>query len=310
MRVLVTGGAGYVGSSLVPLLLEKEHEVVVVDKLLFNQAPLLPYFINKRFRFVYGDVRDEQLMKEAIDKADIIIHLAAILGEPVCRANPDLAREVNAEASVLINKLRGEKPLIFASTGSNYGKVDGICTEETPTNSTSLYTETKLAAEKVFLSSGNVVVYRYATGFGVSPRLRLDLLVNDFCYQAVKNGSLVVYQRGARRTFIHVRDMARSLAFAVDNFNDLKNEIFNVGHESLNFTKEEMLNKIKNAYPKVYVHFAEIGQDPDQRDYEVSYAKIRTKGFETKYSLEDGIRELLAALPSVRIHNLYSNIGT
>ncbi|MDO8469654.1 MAG: NAD-dependent epimerase/dehydratase family protein [bacterium] len=309
MKVLITGGAGYIGSLLVPLLLEKGHSVRVVDNLLFNQTTLLLYFSNKIFSFTYGDIRDEKVLKPLVDEADCIVHLAGIVGEPACRVNPQLATTVNSDASKLLNRLRGKKPLIFSSTGSNYGKVNGVCTEETVTNPLSLYAKTKLDAEKDFLDKGDVVVYRFATGFGVSPRMRLDLLVNDFCHKAVTSGSLIVYQKDVRRTFIHVRDMARALLFAVENFSTLKNNIFNVGHESLNHTKEEMVKEIQRQYPRFYVHFADVGEDPDKRDYAVSYAKIRARGFETEYALSQGVDELLRALPSVTIPNPYSNFS-
>lgn len=307
MKVLVTGGAGFVGSWLVPELLKRGHHVHTIDNLMFRQTSLLPYFLNKNFSFTHGDVRNRDLMKKLVAEADCIVHLAAIVGEPVCRVNPDLATSVNLEASRLINELRGEKPLIYSSTGSNYGKVDGICTEETVTNPLSHYAFTKLEAENMFFKAGNAVIYRFATGFGVSPRMRLDLLINDFCHKAVESGHVIIYQRGARRTFIHVRDMARALAFAVENFGRMKNNIFNVGHESLNVNKEGVINIIRKYKPDFYVHFADIGTDPDQRDYEVSYAKIRAADFNTAITMEEGIEELLRALPSIKIYNPHSN---
>ena len=307
MKVFITGGAGYIGSWLVPELLAKNYEVSVIDNLLFNQTTLLPHFANKNFSFTRGDIRNFALMKKLVDEADIIVHLAAILGEPACRVHPDLAESVNIKASINLDNLRGKKPLIFSSTGSNYGKVDGICTEETPTNPLSLYAQTKLEAEKTFLQSGNAIVYRFATGFGVSPRMRFDNLLNDFCYKAVTNGSLIIYEKDARRTFIHVRDMARALAFGAQNFDTMNNNIFNVGHESLNLTKEEAALIIKRYLPKLYIHFAEIGSDPEKRDYKVSYAKIRKAGFETSITLDEGIAEMVRALPAIKIYNPYSN---
>jgi nucleoside-diphosphate-sugar epimerase len=307
MKVLVTGGAGYTGSLFIPLLLEAGHEVSIVDNLLFNQTTHLPYFYNENFSFTKGDIRDKDTMMPLVDNADMIIHLAAIVGEPSCRVNPGLAHEVNADASKLLNELRGKKPLIYASSGSNYGKVEGICTEETPAKPLSIYAETKQEAEKVFEKSGNVILYRFATGFGLSPRLRLDLLVNDFCYQAVNGGNLIVYQKDVRRTFIHVRDMARALLHGVENFNKMKDNIYNVGHESLNHTKKDLVERIQEFYPKLYVHYADVGQDPDQRDYEVSYAKMRGTGFETVVTLNQGIKEMLKAFPSIKLHNPYAN---
>lgn len=292
------------------MLLERGHKVHVVDSLLFGQASvLMPYFFYDNFSFTKGDIRDEALMKKLVDNADIIIHLAAIVGEPAARVDPHTATMVNFETSKLLNKLRGDKPLVYASSGSNYGKVDGVCTEETPAVPLSHYAKTKHDAELELMSRPNTVAFRFATGFGVSPRLRLDLLVNDFVYKAITAGNLIVYQKNVQRTFIHVRDMARAFVFAVENFDKLKNEVYNVGHEKLNHTKEDLVNAVKAAVPKLYVHYAEVGYDPDQRDYKVSYAKIRNKGFEAQYTLEQGIAELVRALPSVRIHNPYTNFS-
>lgn len=307
MKVLVTGGAGYIGSWLVPELLAKNLEVSVIDSLSFNQTTLLPFFSNRNFSFTLGDIRDESLMKKLVDEADIIIHLAGIVGEPICRVEPDLAESVNSKASIILNKLRGRKPIIFSSTGSNYGKVTGVCTEETPSNPLSIYAKTKLDGEKAFLETGNVVVYRFATGFGVSPRMRLDLLPNDFCHQAVTSGSLIIYQKNALRTFIHVRDMARAITFAVENFHSMKDNLYNVGHESLSATKEMLAQNIQKYLPKFYVHFAEIGYDPDERNYEVSYAKVRRAGFDTKISLDEGIAEMVKALPTIKFYNPYTS---
>ncbi len=309
MKILVTGGAGYVGSLLVQALLERGYAVHVIDKLLFNQAALLPHFYHKDFAFTHGDIRNEAVMKPLVDWADCIVHLAAIVGEPACRVNPELTKTVNADASLLLNRLRGKKPLIFSSTGSIYGKVDGICSEETIPGPISNYAQTKLEAEKAFLDSGNAVIYRFATGFGISPRMRIDLLVNDFCHTALTNGNLVIYQKDVKRTFIHVRDMARALLFAVEKFDALKDTIFNVGHESMNYTKEEVASEIKRQLPRTYIHYAEIGEDPDKRDYAVSYEKIRKHNFETTYTMAEGVSELLRALPCIKIHNPYSNFS-
>ena len=308
IKVLITGGAGFVGSTLVPLLLQKGFDVTVVDNLMYHQDSLLGNALAKNFHFILGDTRDEAVMKSAINNADAIVHLAAIVGEPACRMHPDLAKSVNLEASKLINKLRSkDQAIIFASTGSNYGKVDGICTEETPLNPLSLYGETKTAAEKQFLEKGNCIAYRFATGFGISPRLRLDLLPNDFAHRAVHEKFIAVYEKDFRRTFIHVRDMAKAFLFVLERINEMKDNIYNVGHESMNLSKEALINKIKEK-TDFHAHFAPVGHDPDQRDYEVSYEKINKTGFSIDISIDDGIDELVRAFKMKRASVPYSNL--
>lgn len=308
MNVLVTGGAGYVGSVLVPKLLEKGYKVRVVDNMMYGVPSLLPCFINPNFEFIRGDVRDEKVMREALEGADVIIHLAAIVGAPACQRDEKLAWEVNYEATALLDELRDkDQTVIFASTGSVYGKVDGICTEETPINPLSTYGVTKARAEERLLSSGNVIVYRFATAFGLSPRLRLDLLPNDFTFQAVKNRSLIVYERHFRRTFIHVTDMARAFLFALENMDKMRDEVYNVGNESMNYTKEEVALKIKEKVD-FYLYFADIGSDPDKRDYEVSYEKIRRLGFETKVTMDQGIDELIRGFQMLTLRTPYRNV--
>src|SRR3989344_1656891 len=260
MKILITGGAGFVGSTLVPLLLQEGFDVTVVDNLMYHQHSLLGSALNKNFHFTLGDIRDEAVIKPAIRNADVIIHLAAIVGEPACRMHPDLAKSVNLQASKVLNNLRSKnQTLIFASTGSNYGKVDDICTEETPLNPLSLYGITKTEAEKIFLAKGNCVIYRFATGFGISPRLRLDLLPNDFTYKAVHERNLIVYEKDYRRTFIHIKDMAKAFAFALAHLPEMKDNVFNVGHESMNLPQQDLANKIKEKID-FYLYFAPIGQ--------------------------------------------------
>lgn len=308
MKILITGGAGFIGSALVPLLIEKGFDVTVVDNLMYHQDSLIGNAFYKNFRFVLGDVRDENVMKPIVRDADVIIHLAAIVGEPACRIYPDLAKSINLEASELINNLRSnDQTLIFASTGSNYGKVDGVCTEETPLNPLSLYGVTKTEAERKFLEKGNCIAYRFATGFGISPRLRLDLLPNDFAHRAVHERLIVVYEKDFRRTFIHVRDMAKAFVFALEHIEEMRDKIFNVGHESMNLSKEALVNKIKEK-TDFHAHFAPIGHDPDQRDYEVSYEKIRAVGFSTDISMDEGIEELVKAFKMRRAINPHSNL--
>lgn len=308
LNVLVSGGAGYVGSVLVPALLSAGHRVRVLDNLMYGQRSLLHCFANRQFEFVRNDMCDESVLRRALDSVDLIIHLAAVVGEPACRRNPVLAHAVNYGATELLNSLRGkDQKLIFASTTSNYGAQPDACDEETPLKPLSEYGISKTKAERLLLDAGNVVAYRFASAFGVSPRQRLDLVVNDFVWQAVKNGTLIVYESGFRRTFIHVQDMVRSFLFAVDRYSDLVDNVFNVGHEDLNYSKAEVARKIRGKRD-FFLYFADTGSDPDRRDYEVSYQKIRAKGFTTTLTLDDGIDELIRGYEMISLHNPYSNI--
>lgn len=308
-KVLVTGGAGYVGSVFVPLLLENGYRVRVVDNLMYKHPSLWPYFIDNNFEFIKGDVRDEKTIKDALGGVDFIIHLAALVGEPACKKDPRLCYELNRDSVKLINRLRNkDQKIIFASTGSVYGKIeDEICIEDSPTNPVSDYAIAKLEAEKFLQETGEYMIYRFATAFGLAPRLRLDLMVNDFVYRALYHKVIIVYEAHFKRTFVHVRDMARSFIHAIENFDNMKNEIYNVGHESLNFSKKDIAEKIKDKTDYI-LHFADFGTDPDQRNYEVSYEKIRNKGFETVYGLDNGIDELIKGYSMLQIHNPFSNV--
>ncbi len=309
MRILVTGGAGYVGSTLVPMLLEQGHRVRVLDSLKFGGSGLLASCSNRNFELQKGDVCDEKAVAKALDGCDAIVHLAAIVGYPACKKEPHVATATNVEGTRTLLKCRtADQKIVFASTGSIYGSVpDYICNEATPRAPITLYGETKAEAEQMILDSGNAVAYRYATAFGVSPRMRLDLMPNDFTYQAVKNRNLIVYEGGFKRTFVHVRDMGRSIAFAFDNWDKVKDDVYNVGHESMNFTKEDVARKILD-HVDFYLHFAEVGSDADQRNYEVSYEKIRAKGFETSVDLDRGIAELVRAAQLIEFQNPFCNV--
>jgi len=307
-KILVTGGAGFVGSVLVPMMLERGYWVRVVDNLMYGGTMLLPHFINPHFELVVGDITDEGIVRECLADMDAVIHLAAIVGYPACRKNPQLAKAVNVDGTRNLCRERGkDQPIIFASTGSNYGKVEGVCTEETPLNPISEYGVNKTQAEKRTLEAGNSLVYRFATAFGLSPRLRLDLMINDFCYQALTNKQLIVYERHFRRSFVHVRDMARGFIYALENFANMKDSIYNVGHESMNYTKEDVALLIKK-HIDYYLHFADIGEDEDKRDYEVSYENIRKAGFNTEITMEEGLIELIKGVHVAQVHNPYSNI--
>ena len=308
MKVLVTGGAGFVGTVLIPCLLEKGHEVVVYDILRSGGYPLWPFFHRPGFSFIRGDVTDRDKMCEVVSGVDAVIHLAAIVGFPACRKAPEVARATNVDGTRnVVDALSDQQTLVYASTGSNYGQLDAVCTEESPLSPVSLYAITKTEAETISLEAPRGTALRFATAFGVSPRLRMDLLINDFVHQAVVNKQIIVYERHFRRTFIHVRDMARAFLFALENIDQMKGESYNVGHESLNLTKEEVVNKIRERIP-FYLHFAEIGKDEDRRDYEVSYEKIRKLGFETTITLDDGIEELIRAMDTVDMGSPFTNI--
>jgi len=305
-NILVTGGAGFVGAKLVPLLLNKGHNVRVIDSLVHRSPSLIDCFSHNQFEFMKGDVRNKDDVQKAVNGIDYIIHLAALVGAPACERNKTLAQELNVDATILLEQTRSrDTGFIFPSTGSVYGSIEDVCTEETETNPLSTYGITKLHAEQYLLDKGNVVVYRPATAFGVSNRMRLDLLVNDFTFKAVKNGFLLLYDKNARRTFIEVEDFAHALKFAVENYQNLKDDTYNLGHESLNYTKGELCDQIREVVD-FSIHSTE-GSDPDQRDYEVSYQKIRNKGFEVKMSLPEGIRRLIKAYDMIDIHNPYAN---
>jgi len=307
--VLVTGGAGYVGSTLVPMLFDEGYQVRVFDNLMHGGQGLLSCFSRRNFEFVRGDVRDEAAVAKALKNADVVIHLAAIVGYPTCKKDPNLAEDVNLHGTISVKKCRAPAQLIiFASTGSNYGAVPNqVCTEDTPLNPLTLYGLTKTEAESHLLEAGNVIVYRFTTAFGLSPRMRLDLLVNDFVFSALKRKQLIIYEKTYRRSFVHVRDIARALVFAIQNAERMVDNVYNVGSESMNASKEEVALRIRDKLDFL-LHFADFGHDEDERNYEVSYAKIRSLGFETTISLDEGIHELIQGLEVLDVPRAYSNV--
>jgi len=308
MKLLVTGGAGYIGSVLVPLLLNQGHAVRVVDSLMYGGESLLPLFAHPGFEFVKGDIRDGRLMREAATGREAVIHLAAVVGYPACRRNPELAQAVNVEGSRSVQRAADGRPVLFASTVSNYGSIlDAVCTEETPLNPLSLYGTSKTEAERLLLEGGGAVAFRLATAFGVSARMRLDLLINAFAYQALTQQFLVVYERHVMRTFIHVRDAARAFLFALENLPAMLGQVFNVGSEAMNYSKEQICDMIGQR-TRCYVHYADVGADPDQRNYVVGFRKIYDLGYRTTMSVEGGIDELLRALAVLEIRERYSNV--
>ena len=309
MRVLITGGAGYIGTTLTNFLLAAGHSVRCYDRLMFGGDVLIPFFRHPQFEFVLGDIRDREALRKSLQGVDAIVHLAAIVGYPACKKDPVLAEETNLEGTRILNLVRSkQQPVIYGSTGSTYGALsDGICTEETPVNPLTVYGRTKADAEQALLDAGNVVAYRFATAFGISPRLRLDLLVNDFCYQALRNRSLVIYEAHFKRTFIHVFDIARAIGHALENVETMRDNVFNCGDNRMNASKMDIAELVRE-HVDFYLHAADVGKDEDQRNYEVSYAKIHKTGFSTSISLQDGIAELLRALQVISIRNPYSNV--
>jgi nucleoside-diphosphate-sugar epimerase len=296
LRILVTGGAGYLGSVLCERLLDAGHHVTVLDSLLYQQNSLFHLCANPRFEFVHGDARDNSVVGGLAKDADALIPLAAIVGAPACDRDPLLARSVNLEAVRLLNRVRSSGQLIvYPTTNSGYGTKTGdvFCTEETPLEPISLYGQTKTQAEQELLQSPNVVTLRLATVFGMSPRMRLDLLVNHFVYAAATDGYLVIFEKDFKRNYIHIRDVADCFLYCIENSNRMAGRAYNAGLDAANLSKQELALSIKKHVPKFYIHFAEVGSDPDKRNYIVSNQRLREAGFEAKRSLDEGIVELL-----------------
>lgn len=310
MKILVTGGAGYIGCILVPMLLREGYSVRILDNLMYNQSVLLEYFrLTEEFDFIMGDVRKQADVRNAMKDMDMVIHLAALVGYPICDNHPETAKQVNYEGTSNVNDERGVLPLIYPSSGSVYGDLPDLCTEDSETKPLSLYSKTKLWAENTIVNThrkGDYIIFRPATAFGISPRMRLDLLVNDFTYTAYTKKNLTVYQPDARRTFIHIYDFARALLYGVKNFKRMKNEIYNLGANNLNLSKRDVVNAI-HRHCDFYSHYANIGEDPDKRDYKVSYDKLEKVGFKSSMSLDDGIEELLKGFNMISIRNPFSN---
>lgn len=308
MKILVTGGAGYIGSVLVRQLLERGHRVHVVDNLMFGGETMIPLFIQPGFSFSNVDICDREALAKEMEGVDAVVHLAALVGYPLCKKLPQRATQVNVGGTInVIETMPKDAHLVYASTGSNYGEVTGVCTEDTPLNPLSLYGRVKTKAEELSVGRPNSIALRFATAYGLSPRPRLDLMINDFCWQAIHQRYLVVYEKHFRRTFIHVVDIARAIVHMLENFEGLEHTTFNVGHESLNFTKEDIVNLIKKRVDFL-VYYAEFGKDEDQRDYEVDYSRIRATGFEVKVDIEMGLAELTEGLKLLEIRNPYGNV--
>ena len=299
MKVLITGGAGYLGSVITETLLDNGYYVTCLDKLIFNQVSLLPYTSNTNFKFVYGDVRNEELLERLCNEADVIIPLAAIVGFPACDAEPQLANEVNFKQIFNIVKFtKGKnKKILYPNTNSGYGIGVGQteCTEESPLNPISIYGNTKCGAENFLRSNTDAIVFRLATVFGVSPRMRTDLLVNDFTYKAITDKYIVVFEKTFKRNFIHIKDVASAFLFMINNYDKYKYEVFNVGLSNANLSKQELLEKIQSHVKDFAVSYNDYYEDPDKRDYIVSNAKIEATGWMPEWNLDRGIDELIMA---------------
>jgi nucleoside-diphosphate-sugar epimerase len=295
-QVLVTGGAGYLGSVLCEHLLKAGYRVTAIDRLIYGQHSLFHLCALPSFDFVFGDVRDERTLQPLIRKADVLIPLAAVVGAPACDRDPWLARSVNQEAIGMLNRLRSPNQLvIYPTTNSGYGtQSSGVfCTEDTPLEPISLYGQTKVQAETILLQTPNVISLRLATVFGMSPRMRLDLLVNHFVYAAVTDGYLVIFEKDFKRNYVHIRDVADCFLHCIEHSSGMAGRPYNVGLDAANLSKAELAAKVKEYVPRFYVHFSEVGSDPDRRNYIVSNRRLREAGFEARRSLEEGIQELL-----------------
>jgi nucleoside-diphosphate-sugar epimerase len=296
MKVLITGGAGYLGSTLAEHLLTHGYSVTVFDNLLYKQLSLLHLFKHPNFKFVLGDVRDTIKLLDLVKQHDTIIPLAAIVGMPACKANPELAVDVNFKHVKYISMaLRDDQKLIIPNTNSQYGSSESIITEDSPFKPLSLYAETKCDAEDAVLSNSNGVALRLATVFGVSPRMRQDLLVNDFVYKAVTDGYLVLFEAHFKRNYIHVQDIAQTFQFIIENYDKCKGQAFNVGLSSANLSKLELAERIKNHVSKLVIRQDEFNKDFDQRNYIVSNEKLEKLGWEPKFNIDYGITQLINA---------------
>ncbi len=310
MKILVTGGAGYIGSILVPTLLKQGNEVTVIDSFMYNQSSLLDCCNDPKLTMVRGDARNKDLVSKHIKKVDAIFPLACLTGAPLCAQDPIGAQSTNLDAVKMVLELRSRQQIVvFPNTNSGYGVGEkGIfCTEETPLRPVSLYAKLKVEAENAILSAGNSITLRLATVFGISPRMRLDLLVNDFTYRAVTDRFVILFEAHSMRNYVHVRDVTKAFIHCLNNFDKMKGQPYNVGLTEANMSKWQLCQEIKKQVPDFYFVEASVGEDPDKRDYVVSNAKIEAAGFKTDVSLQAGIAELIKGYQVIR-RNQFSNV--
>ena len=309
-NILVTGGAGYLGSTMVPDLLNAGHKVTVLDNFMFQQASLNHVCNNPNFSIVKGDIRIESVMAPLLKKADIVIPLAALVGAPLCNLDPVGATTINHDAITLMIKLLSKQQIVLMpTTNSAYGTGDenNFCTEESPLRPISQYAIEKVGIEKELMQRENAISFRLATVFGMSPRMRIDLLVNDFTYRAITDRFVVLFESYFKRNYIHVRDVSRAFQHAIDNFDKMKGQIYNVGLSEANVSKKELCQVIQRQVPDFKFIDAPIGKDPDQRNYVVSNAKIEATGFQTSVSLDLGIAELIKGYSMLK-NSRYGNV--
>jgi nucleoside-diphosphate-sugar epimerase len=309
-NILVTGGAGYLGSTLVPDLLQLGHKITVLDSFMYKQASLNHVCHQPNFSVLKGDIRIESVMAPLIKKADIVIPLAALVGAPMCSQDPVGATTVNHDAIILMLKLLSKQQLVLMpTTNSAYGTGDknNFCTEESPLNPISIYAKEKVAIEKELMQRENAISFRLATVFGMSPRMRIDLLVNDFTYRAVYDRFVVLFESSFKRNYVHVRDVSRVFRHAIEHFDRMKGQIYNVGLSEANVSKRELCEHIQKQVPDFVFLDAPVGKDPDQRNYIVSNAKIEATGFKPMYSLDAGISDLIKGYTMIK-NTRYGNV--
>jgi len=310
MKTLVTGAAGYIGAVLVPRLLSEGHQVIALDNFMYHQSSLLDVCYHDQLTIVRGDTRDKSLMTKLMKNADAIFPLACLTGAPLCAKEPEAAKAIALDAVKMILELRSKSQMvIFPTTNSGYGVGERAkhCTETTPLRPVSLYGKLKVDAEKAILDAGQSITLRLATAFGISPRMRLDLLVNDFTYRAVYDKFVVLFEAHFHRNYIHVRDISKAFVHALNNFDKMKNQPYNVGLSDANLTKLQLCQEIKKLVPDFYFVEATIGKDPDKRDYIVSNEKIEKTGFKADVSLQKGLQELIKGYQVIK-RNQFANI--
>jgi len=309
-NILVTGGAGYIGSTLVPDLLSKKHKVTVIDNFMYDQTSLATSIRDRNLEIIFGDVRDESLMKKLVGKADIIIPLAAIVGAPACDKDPVTAQSINKDSILwLLKQISKSQQVIMPTTNSAYGSGDknNFCDENSPLNPLSLYARDKVVVEKSLLEHENSTSFRLATVFGISPRMRLDLLVNNFTLRAITDGFVIVFEGHFKRNYIHILDVVQAFNLAIEKIDQFKGEIFNVGLSQANISKIELCQEIKKIVPDFLFLEAPLGKDPDQRNYIVSNKKIEALGFSPVVSLQEGLNELVKGLKMFN-HKPFTNV--
>ena len=309
-NILVTGGAGYIGSTLVPDLLSKKHTVTVIDNFMYDQTSLATSIRDRNFEIIFGDVRDESLMKKLVSKADIIIPLAAIVGAPACDKDPVMAQSINKDSILwLLKQVSRSQQVIMPTTNSAYGSGDknNFCDENSPLNPLSLYARDKVVVEKSLLEHENSTSFRLATVFGISPRMRLDLLVNNFTLRAITDGFVIVFEGHFKRNYIHILDVVQAFNLAIEKKEQFKSQIFNVGLSEANISKIELCQEIKKIVPDFVFLEAPLGKDPDQRNYIVSNKKIEALGFSPAVSLQAGLNELVKGLKMFN-HKPFTNV--